>query len=116
MCRITVIFETLKNESLLINIFALNNDSIYRNTFQNGDYALSKIDDAFLTKVENFLLFRLSDNGKILLACDVSIYNSNKKHPTGTSSFYTDFCVQALSCFHCCCYQYEFKILFVIPC
>ena len=46
---------------------------------------------------------------------DVSIYNGNKKYPIGTSTFYPDFCVQALLSFHCCCWQYKLKLLFVIP-
>ena len=37
--------------------------------------ALSKIDDAFLTKkAENFILFKLSDNVQILLACGINTY------------------------------------------
>ena len=39
MCLITVIFGTLEDESLLINIVALN---YWRNVFQNGVDALSK--------------------------------------------------------------------------
>ena len=30
---------------------------------------------------------------------DISICNGNKKYPAGTSTFYSDFSVQALSCF-----------------
>ena len=50
ICRITVIFGTLKGGSLLINIFASNNCFNDRNIFQNEVDALSKKDDAFLTK------------------------------------------------------------------
>ena len=49
MCRITVIFGTLKNEIRLINTYAPNNYFTNMNIFQNGINALSKIDDAFLT-------------------------------------------------------------------
>ena len=42
-CRITVIFGTLKDESLLINTLASNICFSYRNMFQNGVDALSKI-------------------------------------------------------------------------
>ena len=54
-CRITVIFGTLKDESLLINILASNICFSYRNMFQNGVDALLKIVDAFLTKAQNFI-------------------------------------------------------------
>ena len=47
-CRITVIFGTLKDGSLLINTLASNICFSYRNMFQNGVDALSKIVDAFL--------------------------------------------------------------------
>ena len=40
-------FRTLKDRSLLINIFASNNCFSDRNIIQNGVDALSKIDDAF---------------------------------------------------------------------
>ena len=49
-CRIAVIFGTLKDESLLINTLASNICFSYRNMFQNGIDALSKIVDAFLSK------------------------------------------------------------------
>ena len=42
-CRITVIFGTLKDGSLLINTWPSNICFIYRNMFQNGVDALSKI-------------------------------------------------------------------------
>ena len=48
-CRITVIFGTLKDGSLLINTLASNICFSYRNMFQNGVDALSKIVDAFLS-------------------------------------------------------------------
>ena len=50
MCWIMVIIGTLKDGSHLIDIFASSNCFSYRNIFQNGVDALSKIDDAFLTK------------------------------------------------------------------
>ena len=49
-CRITVIFGTLKDGSLLINTLASNICFSYRNMFQNGVDALSKIVDDFLSK------------------------------------------------------------------
>ena len=58
-CRITVIFRTLKDGSLLINTFASNICFSYRNMFQNGVDALSKIVDAFLSKSSKFYLVRI---------------------------------------------------------
>ena len=49
-CRITVIFGTLKDGSLLINTLASNICFNYRNVFQNGVDALAKIVDAFFVK------------------------------------------------------------------
>ena len=43
-------FGTLKDVSLLINSLASNNCFSYRNFFQNGVEALSKLVDAFLSK------------------------------------------------------------------
>ena len=58
-CRITVIFGTLKDGSLLINTLASNICLSYRNIFQNGVDALPKIVDAFLSKSSNFHLVRI---------------------------------------------------------
>ena len=58
-CRITVIFGTLKDGSLLINTLASNICFSYRNTFQNGVDASSKIVDAFLSKSSKFYLVRI---------------------------------------------------------
>ena len=58
-CRITVIFGTLKDGSLLINTLASNICFSYRNMFQNGVNALSKIVDAFLSKSSKFHLVRI---------------------------------------------------------
>ena len=58
-CRITVIFGTLKDGSLLINTLASNICFSYRNMFQNGVDALSKIADAFLSKSSKFYLVRI---------------------------------------------------------
>ena len=58
-CRITVIFGTLKDESLLINTLASNICFSYRKMFQNGVDALSKIVDAFLSKSSKFHLVRI---------------------------------------------------------
>ena len=57
--RITVIFGTLKDGSLLINTLASNIWFSYRNIFQNGVDALPKIVDAFLSKSSNFHLVRI---------------------------------------------------------
>ena len=54
-CRITVIFGTLKDGSLTL---APNICFSYRNMFQNGVDALSKIVDAFLSKSSKFYLVR----------------------------------------------------------
>ena len=53
-CPITVLFGTLKDGSLLINTLASNICFSYRNMFQNGADALSKIVDAFLSKSSKF--------------------------------------------------------------
>ena len=53
--RITVIFGTLKDGSLLINTLPSNICFSYKNMFQNGVDALSKIVDAFLSKAQNFI-------------------------------------------------------------
>ena len=58
-CRITVIFGTLKDGSLLINTLASNICFSYRNMFKNGVDALSKIVDAFLSKSSKFHLVRI---------------------------------------------------------
>ena len=58
-CQITVIFGTLKDGSLLINTLASNICFSYRNMFQNGVDALSKIVDAFLSKSSKLYLVRI---------------------------------------------------------
>ena len=58
-CRITVIFGTLKDGSLLINTLASNICFSYRNMFQNGVDALSNIVDASLSKSSKFYLVRI---------------------------------------------------------
>ena len=58
-CRINVNFGTLKNGSLLINTLASNICFSYRNMFQNGVDAVSKIVDAFLSKSSKFYLVRI---------------------------------------------------------
>ena len=58
-CRITVIFGTLKDGSLLINTLTSNICFSCRNMFQNGVDALSKIVDAFLSKSSKFNLVRI---------------------------------------------------------
>ena len=70
------IFGRFKNDILLINTYASNNYFSNRNIFQNGVTALSKIDDAFLQKAENFILFGLSDNVQISLAWGINMYCS----------------------------------------
>ena len=55
-CRITVIFGTLKDGSLLINTLASNICFSYINMFQNGVDALSKIVNAFFCqRAQNFI-------------------------------------------------------------
>ena len=58
-CWITVIFGTLKDGSLLINTLTSNICFSYRNMFQNGVDALSKIVDACLSKSSKFYLVRI---------------------------------------------------------
>ena len=58
-CWITVIFGTMKDGSLLITTLASNICFSYRNMFQNGVDALSKIVDAFLSKSSKFYLVRI---------------------------------------------------------
>ena len=58
-CRITVIFGTLNDGSLLINTLASNICFSYRNMFQNGVNALPKIVDGFLSKSLKFHLLRI---------------------------------------------------------
>ena len=58
-CRITVTFGTLKDGSLLNNTLASNICFSYKNMFQNGVKALSKIVDAFLSKSSKFYLVRI---------------------------------------------------------
>ena len=104
-CRITIIFGTLKDGSLLINTLASNICFSYRNMFQNGVDALSKIVDAFLSKSSKFYLVRIIR--KIFKFCkpvaqtlikelqmtfqtsNVSICNGNMKYPIETSAFHT---------------------------
>ena len=74
MCRIALIFGTLKDESLLIDIFASNNYFIFRNILQNGVNALSKKMTPFRQKAEIFILFGLSDNDQFRLACGINSY------------------------------------------
>ena len=58
-CRITVIFGTLKDGSLLINNLTSNICFSHRNMFQNGVDALSKIVDAILSKSSKSYLVRI---------------------------------------------------------
>ena len=58
-CRITVIFGTLKDRSLLINTLASKICFSYRNMYQKGVDALSKIVDTFLSKSSKFYLVRI---------------------------------------------------------
>ena len=57
ICRITVNFRILKDESLLIKV--ASNKFSDRNIFQNGVDALSKINDIFLTKRWRFHLVHI---------------------------------------------------------
>ena len=58
-CRTTMIFGTLKDGRLLINSLASKFCFSYRNMFQNGVDALSKLLDAFLSKSSKFYLVRI---------------------------------------------------------
>ena len=58
-CRITEIFRTLEDGSLLINTLASNICFSYRKMFQNGIDALSKIVDAFLSKSSKSYLVQI---------------------------------------------------------
>ena len=55
MCRSAVIFGTLKDDSLRINISALNNCFSHRNVFQNGINTLSKNYSPFFVKKHKIL-------------------------------------------------------------
>ena len=105
MCRITVIFGTLKDGSLLINILASNNCFSYRNIFQNGVNTLSKIGNTFLSKSSKLQLARtpVKELQMEFQTSDVIICNGNMKCPIGISTFRTDFYVQVFSCSHCYC-------------
>ena len=70
ICWITVNFGKLKDGSLLISIFALNNCFSDRNIFQKGVDALSKK----VKGSEHFILFGLPDYVQILLALDINTY------------------------------------------
>ena len=50
MCQIALISGTLKDGSLLINMVVSNNCFSYRNIFQNGIDALSKMVEGFFVK------------------------------------------------------------------
>ena len=73
-CRITVIFGTLKDGSLLSDTLASNICFSYRNMFQNGVNALSKKKKKKKNALSKKLLSSLSENGQILLACGTNIY------------------------------------------
>ena len=59
MCRITVIFGTVKDGSLLIFLHQTIVTISYRNIFQNDVDVLSKIDDAVSIKRCRFYLIRI---------------------------------------------------------
>ena len=120
VCRIAGNFDTLKDESLLIHMFASNYCFSGRNIFQNGVVdALSKIDDAYFTKRWRFHIVRIFwlcwncdslrhqhllwyykwNFGLLMSAFATAIRNTLLE----TSTFNTNFCVQALPCFHCFC-------------
>ena len=104
-CRITLVCGTLKDGSLFINTLASNICFSYRNMFQNGVGALSKIVDAFFVK--KLKILSSSDYLKMFKFClpvaethikelqmtfqtsDVSICNGNMKYPIETSTFHT---------------------------
>ena len=119
MCQITVIFGTQKDGSLLINILASNSCFSYRNIFQYGVGALSKIGDAFLSKSSKFHLVQIIRlcsniaslwhehvlknykwNFRLPMSVFVTVtWNTLSEHKIFTWTF----CVQGPSCFHCYC-------------
>ena len=68
-CRATVIFGTMKDDSLSINTLASNNWLCHRNVFQNGVNAVSKMADHFCQKAQNFVYFIWYDSVQISPAC-----------------------------------------------
>ena len=115
-CRITAIFGTLKDGSLLINTLGSNICFSYRNMFQNGVDALSKIVDALLSKSSKFYLVRiirkcsnfaslwhkhLLRNYKWHFRLPLSAFATTIWHTLSKHQLFTLFCVPAISCFHC---------------
>merc|ERR1712240_255136 len=75
--RLPLIFGTLKDGSLQINTLALNNCFSYRNIFQNGVNALSKMvlkKPGFCQKTQNFVYFGPYDFVQISPACGPNMY------------------------------------------
>ena len=73
MCRITMIFETLKDGSLLINIFLNQTIVLAAETSSKWCRRFFKITwRLFWQETENFILFGLSNNVQILLAIGIS--------------------------------------------
>ena len=128
-CRITVIFGTLKDGSRLVNTLASNTCFSYRNMFQNGFDTLSKNYWRLFVKSAKFYLVRiirkcsnfaslwhkhLLRNYKWHFRLPMSAFATAIWKPIETSTFHTQFCVPALSCFHCYWLLWKSKIPFVI--
>ena len=97
-CRITVIFGTMKDDSLLIDTLASNNCLSHRNVFQNGVKTFSITVNHFCQKLEilyisyHTILFKLHQHvAQILIkyfmeslqTSNVSFSNGNIKCPIG---------------------------------
>ena len=75
-CRTTVIFGSLKDASLQINISASNNCFINGNIFQNSVNTLSKMVNHFLSKSSKFcILFGPYNFVQIPPACSPNTYH-----------------------------------------
>ena len=103
-CRITVIFEALKDGRLLINTLVSNICFSCRNMFQNGVDALI-VKNSWCLFVKKLKILSSSDYPKLFKICypvaqtltkelqmtfqtvDVSICNSNMKYPIEASTF-----------------------------
>ena len=73
-CRITVIFGTLKDGSLLINTLASNIFLATETYSKMASTLCQKQLTPFCQKAQTFIQFGLSDNVQILLACGTNTY------------------------------------------
>ena len=118
ICRITVNLLTLKDGSLLLNIFhqtivlgtgnfpkwsrhfSKNRWRLFDQKLTISSYLDYPIIFNFASLWHRHLLWTYKWNFKLSMS---AVCNGEKKYPIGTSIFYTDFCVEVLSCSHCCC-------------